>query len=246
MRPPMLLILTAVMTEARAVAKALGVPCPKPLRPTHATRYDISIELHVIGIRGFGLAHLRVKSPPNVILIAGLGGALDPQLKVADAVIEGLPSGWKCPANCRVGAIHSADQLVSTPSEKAALFARTSALAVEMENARVRDWIARQEWDAGQGVAVIGIRAISDRADQMLDPVMMGLVDTWGRARTWLLCRALVRRPSLIPQLIRLGTDSSQAAARLGGAVRALASEFARQTKQSANATESSATRLPD
>ena len=212
------------------------MPCPKPIKPTRERRYGISIELHLIGIKGLGLDQLRLQSAPDVILMAGLAGALDPALRVADVLIEGLPFGWTRPAGSRDGTIHTATQLISTPAEKAGLFAQTNASAVEMENARVGAWAARQGWNEEREVRVIAIRAISDRADQILDPAVMRLVDSWGRLRIGSLLRTLARRPWLVPALLRLGSDSAKAAAELGLAVQSLAREFARQSSRSLSA----------
>src|SRR5207302_1564302 len=120
------------------------------------------------------------------------------------------------PAGVRRGPIHTDNQVVATPRQKADLRSQTQALAVDMENSTVREW-ARQ-----RGAEFGAIRAISDRADQTLDPAVLRLIDAWGRPRPVAIARTVLRRPSLIPHLTRLGADSKLAATRLGGAIRQL------------------------
>jgi adenosylhomocysteine nucleosidase len=213
MERPRVLILTAVMIEANAVAAALGADCPAPGRPTVATRDGLSIELHVIGIAGKGLAEVRPQESPTVVIMAGLAGGLDPSLKIGDVVIDGGAGDLIAMPDCRRGRIHTTRRVVSAPQDKADLFRTTGASAVDMENDIVR------EWARGRGAEFIAIRAISDRADQSLDATLLRIVDEWGRPRVPALVRALLSRPSLLTQLLRLGSDSKKAARWLGTAV---------------------------
>ena len=151
-----------------------------------------------------------------MVIMTGLAGALDPALQIGDVVVDcdlELPDFGRL---LRRGRIHGADRIVATPHEKAELHRQTGALAVEMEGAIVRKWAKEL------GASFIGIRSISDRADQTLDPAVLALVDEWGRPRWGRIPGTLLRRPWLLPQLIRLGRDSQRAARRLGAAVRAL------------------------
>ena len=224
---PRLLILTAVMIEARAVARALGIDCPGPGRPAVAIVEGLPVELHVIGIAGKGLGEVRPRESPSVVIMAGLAGGLDPSLKIGDVVIDGGGEGSISSAACRPGRIHTSRGIVSSPQEKADLFLTTGALAVDMENDIVREWARRR--DAG----FIAIRAISDRADHSLDGTMLHMVDEWGRVRVPLLVRGLVTRRRLLPQLLRLGADSKKAAMQLGTAVQELI--FAVSSRKSGN-----------
>ncbi|HEX4797531.1 MAG TPA: hypothetical protein VH370_27300, partial [Humisphaera sp.] len=109
--------------------------------------------------------------------------------------------------------IHSTNQIVATPQAKAELYSRTNALAVEMEAYVVRPWAAKS------GANFVSIRAISDAASESLDPSLLRIVDDLGRARFLMLALELLRRPSLIPRLVRLANNSQKAARELGNAV---------------------------
>jgi adenosylhomocysteine nucleosidase len=183
---------------------------------------SIAIELHLIGIRARHLPESGISGGCAVVIMAGVAGALDPALQVGDVVIDDLPPGWNAPAGARRGAIVTQDGILATPSDKADLFGRTGALAVDMETACVR------QWARGRGVPFVAVRSISDRADQTLDPAVLRLVDSFGNPRPAALAKALLARPSLVPHLWRLGADSKRAAARLGAIVKELVAEAER------------------
>lgn len=157
--------------------------------------------------------------------MAGLAGGLDPSLRTGQIVIDersswvgadGGGADFKFGADFRCGRIHTARRMICSPAEKAALFRQTGALAVEMENEIVRE--ASDRW----GVPFTGIRAICDAACDMLDPAVLSFVDPFGRPRPAALARGLVRRPGLIPQLVRLAADTRTATDWLGKGVRRL------------------------
>lgn len=204
--------MTAVLIEAKAIANALGMKCPKPGELVSADRDGVAVTLGLTGVS----AKRMPEAAADCVLMAGLAGALDPDLNVGDRVVDDWPEGWPPPAGARRGTIHTASHVAATPTHKADLFAQTSALAVDMENLAVREWARRQ------GAAFGAIRAISDRADQHLDPAVLTLVDPWGRAKPLAIVQTLLRRPGLIPHLLRLGRDSKAAARRLGECVASL------------------------
>ena len=210
MRPRSLLILTAVTLEANAIAAALEMARPAPRTPAHGSRDGLAITLALTGVCA---KHLPTDRFDDVIM-AGLAGALDPALHVGDVLVGEWPGDLKLPAGALRGTIHTQSAIATTPAEKATLFAQTQASAVDMEGAVVRDW-ARD-----MGASFGAIRAISDRADQTLDPAVLRFIDPWGRIRPWALTRTLLLRPALVPHLIRLGSDSKAAARKLGEAVR--------------------------
>ena len=87
------------------------------------------------------------------------------------------------------------------------------ALAVDMEGEAVRALAA--SW----GVPFLHVRAISDTASESLDPAILGFVDEVGGVRAGALMMGLLRRPGLIPHLVRLGKNSGLAGRHLGEVV---------------------------
>ena len=221
------IILTAVLIEAKAVARALGLRRPSPNHPTISKDSAPLIDLHLIGI-GAPRVPSDLGSPEDTLVImAGLAGGLDPSLRVGDVVIDDCPPGLMPEVSHRTGRLHSSEAVITTPAQKAALFAQTRALAVDMETATVRTAAGRQ------GIPFLAIRAISDAADEVLDPAVLKLVDAFGRPRPLAIAAALTRRPGLAASLKRLGASSRQAAGNLGVAVAGIVRSCADPTTRS-------------
>jgi adenosylhomocysteine nucleosidase len=201
-----LIILTAVRTEALAVARALGMLCPKAGIPTRNDR-PRPLELHVIGI---GARHLPSGlDHAGGILLAGLAGGLDPALHVGDVIVDGLAAPIP-PA--LTGRIVCSRSLVSTPAQKTELFRQTGAAAVDMESDAVRR--------AAGNVPIVHLRAISDAAEDSINPAILKLVDEMGRPRAGALAMALLKRPELAAGLVKLGRNARIATRALGEAVK--------------------------
>jgi hypothetical protein len=151
---------------------------------------------------GLGAVRLPAEVPggTNLIVIAGLGGGLDPALRVGDVV-----SG---------DGIYSSAEPVLTPAQKAELFRATRARVVDMETEAVRAWAAPA------GVPVVAVRAVSDTADQAIDPALLRLVDELGRPRHLAIATYLLHHPTGIRRLLRLAAASRLACERLGEGVR--------------------------
>jgi uridine phosphorylase len=212
MRPENILILTAVKMEATAMKRALaGRRC----------------RFHTVGV---GAKHLPDLQGVQVILLCGVAGALDPGLRVGDVVLDAQTqvlryakeldlssTHWALgstsePAFIRRGLIHTADQIIATPRQKSELFRSTSALAVDMEQAIVHKFAEPFH------VPVMGLRAISDTADQTLDPEVIHLIDEMGNPKPLRIASLLIRRPQLIPYLKQLGDSTKLALQQLGKA----------------------------
>ena len=194
-------IFTALQYEAQALRKALGD----------------DVQLRVVGPRATRLPGAAELAGCGGIMMTGLGGALDPSLGTGDVVVDGEV---KSAGPWRRGAIHTTDGIVATPAEKAALFRQTHALVVDMENAAARGLAA------SIGVPFLGVRAVSDRADEPLDPAVLRLVDSSGRLHPARLAIEICRRPTFLATLIRLGPRSDLAMKNLAAALREiLASE---------------------
>jgi adenosylhomocysteine nucleosidase len=201
LEPRKVIIFTALQIETAGVRRAL------------ADKNDRFTDIHTIGILARHIPTNLEKGNAVALIMAGLGGALDPALVVGDVVID---DPEKCVPACveyRRGSILTVDRIVATPVEKAELFRKTNALVVEMEGAKVR------QLAAGLGIPYIGVRAISDTAGEVLEPDVVGFVDDFGRVRPMKLAAGLLRRPQLVPYLDRLGKNSRVAVERLGQAV---------------------------
>jgi adenosylhomocysteine nucleosidase len=201
------IVLTALEFEARALRGTLaGVE---------------GVEVCRVGLRAGGLpADL---SAARCVVMAGLAGALDPSLRVGDLVLDS-PVDVACDGVARRGLIHTTQCLVTTAAEKAELFRKTGALAVDMEQAIVRGALG------GGGVPVIGLRAISDPADVAVDPAILRFVDERGSTRTLAVAVAILKRPALIGPLKKLGAASKIASKALAEGVRWLIEEGLRST----------------
>ena len=209
MRPRTLLILTAVMMEAKAVAATLRMASPDPKTVTRKVLGDLNITLAVISVSA---RHFPGETA-DIVIMTGFAGALSPALNVGDLVIDDWFEEIEVPAGARRGKIYSSHHIAATPSEKAALYEQTQSLAVDMEN------IVARKWATARGERFGTVRSISDRADQSLDPAVLKLVDEWGRPKAVAIGSDALLRPCLIPQLLRLGVNSKKAATRLGEAV---------------------------
>jgi hypothetical protein len=192
------LILTAVQMETRAVQQTLR---------------HRRTAVHTAGIRAGHLPDPIQLANVSLIIMCGVAGALDPSLHIGDCILDDRDHRIPDSPFYRRGRIHTASEIIASPHSKGQLFAETGALAVEMEQAIVRKWAAPFE------IPVIGLRAISDTADQMLDPAVVNLVDDLGRPRGMKIATTLIRRPGLIPYLNRLNANSKLALKNLGAAL---------------------------
>lgn len=164
-----------------------------PFRRAIGSRRDV-----VVGVSGIGrsaanrAAKRLLERRPSFVIAAGFCGALTSSLKVGDVV--------KSPH------ILTVDHLVSDPAEKCRLSA--SHDAVDMESSAVEAVCAEA------GVPFLAVRAVSDTADTALSPELVRLL-SGGNVSVWKACAALVRRPSLLGEFLRLGRDTSFAAHKL-------------------------------
>jgi Phosphorylase superfamily len=194
-----ILILTALDAERRAIVGRLNL-APRDDRTDAGYAQDgTPILAMTCGLRAKLLGPDVIPSASRVIL-AGLAGGVDPSLKTGDVVID--------------GPIHTAAELVCTPADKAALFARTGAACVDMETHLVR------EQARAAGIPFTAVRVIMDSAHEALSPEVLRLIDDQGRPSVLALIGMLLRRPGLLGGLIRMRRTSAAALAVLGEAVR--------------------------
>lgn len=155
---------------------------------------------------------------PNLVVSAGFAGALQPGLAAGDVVwateVVAPDGGSWCttwPAGAPAlpgGRLLSLPRLVGDPTEKQRLGWLFTALAVDMESAE----LARQ--CAARGLSFGAVRAVSDAADEALDPRLAAVV-AGGKARPWRLASFFIRRPALMGQLLRLARATRLAADHL-------------------------------
>ena len=185
------LICVAIEMEAKALARALGLTFNSDrMSASGQLQPDLAVELKIVGIRASHLPRQLDATHLTLVISAGLAGALDPALRVGDVVVD---------------QIHSSDLVITTPAQKAAIFAQTGARAVDMETGKIRQ-LARSA-----NIPFTAIRAISDRADESINPLVLSLVDPLGRPRAAVVSSTLLRRPWLIPHLIHLRANSQRA-----------------------------------
>jgi adenosylhomocysteine nucleosidase len=222
-----ILILTAVELEARVLARQLELPAlPSLAFPAFGRG---TLRLGPVGLRAALLSArwpgLRLGLDQPLVISAGVCGALTPELRPGDLVLpesvigpsaERLnvtPTAYAraaalAPA-ARHGTLATSREVVATPSEKAALHARTGAVAVDMESSAILTFAA------GAGCPTLVVRGVSDAAEDTVPPELIGLVTEAGKLRT---ARALalgVTRPHVLPRALALRHATRQALATI-------------------------------
>ena len=209
------LICTAVELEAQALARALELPPVSSLAVPAFGAGDVRVA--VIGLRA-GLLPTRwpalLTGLANPLVIsAGVCGGLDPALASGDLV---LPESVLGPAgelanvtpghhraaaavapSALTGRLITTREVIATPEAKATLFARTGAVAADMESSMI---LAAA---ASAGLPSLVVRAVSDAAHDVLPPELIRLVTPEGRLRV-AGAVALFARPAVLPRAIEL------------------------------------------
>jgi adenosylhomocysteine nucleosidase len=169
-------------------------------------QHDTIVDFTGIGrdaTRGTVLRLLERVKPARVIA-AGFCGALVPGLKVGDIV--------ESPH------IYTSDRLISDPAEKARLATETGARAVDMESSAIAEVCAER------GLPFTAIRAVSDTCDTALSPELVRLL-SGGNVSIARACFALLKKPKLLREFLRLRRDTNLAAERLAQALIPLISD---------------------
>jgi len=148
---------------------------------------------------------------PQVLISAGLAGALLHSLKVGSVitpnVVVDAATGKEYRSEVGGGVLVTADEIANTTS-KATLVEKFHALAVDMEAAAVAE-VAQQN-----AIAFRCVKAISDEADFVMPPLIQFVDETGsfqnGRFMAW-----AALRPRQWPKVISLARNSSRASLAL-------------------------------
>ncbi len=179
------------------------LPAIEPLR--NARRPDDDVPHHAAARRSEGHA----RTPPlwsseGDVPETAPASARAPS--VTSAVRPGPAEGGNdAGRGVRVGAILGLDRMLSSPQEKADAFTRRGALAIDMESHHV----ARAAGE--RTLPFIAIRAISDRADEVLPAIMATFVDAEGQPKMSAVLTALILRRVRFRALLRTGGASRRA-----------------------------------
>ena len=210
-------ILAGLQSEARCLS-GLAVPHSIALSGARLDGARRAAERLVAGgathLLSFGLAGgLDPALPPGTLL-------LPTRLLTPGGTIE-VDAAWHAHAAALLGQLKpvtaptvGSDLAIADASEKARLFARTGAAAVDMES----HVLAR----GGAGLPLLILRAVADSADDALPPAALVAVKPDGSTDLAAVLGAVMRRPGQIPALIRLGKAAAQAEASLRAAIKVL------------------------
>ncbi len=112
------------------------------------------------------------------------------------------------------GTLAESKGVLASCAEKAVLFHRTGAVAVDMESASVA-LVAQKA-----GIPLMVIRAIADTAETAIPRSVLDSIDECGRVRLSRIFPCLVKRPGELLALVRLGRNFQVARATLSEVVR--------------------------
>jgi adenosylhomocysteine nucleosidase len=152
---------------------------------------------------------------PSAVISSGFAGGLDPALQVGDVIADVAVSSRELlrelPTEIRRGRICTASAAVDSPENKARLYQKVGAQAVDMETEAVAAECARA------GIPLLVVRAISDAAE---DPIPLPLEVAWDvaaqRPRPVRLCGYLAQHPARIGAFVRFLRQTNLAAKNLG------------------------------
>ena len=154
------------------------------------------------------------------VISIGLGGGLSPLLKVgevviADQILSG-PEHWRCDERWRValaaklpqahqGPIAASDVILEDAEAKAALYAKTGALAVDMESAVAARFAVLRH------LPFAALRVISDDARHVLPHAALVAMKPDGGIALGRVLGSLLRHPLQVPALISTARTSNKA-----------------------------------
>jgi adenosylhomocysteine nucleosidase len=169
-------------------------------------------------------ARRLVASGATGLISFGLAGGLDPALRagvllvptavwIDDRSVPTDPLLSQRLGGCSAGLLLGAGDVVATASAKAALFAATGAVAVDLESGAV----ARVAAEHHLPFAVL--RAICDPAERDLPPAALIALDRRGAIGLMRVLGSLLAHPAQIPALLTLAADAVAARRALRTAI---------------------------
>ncbi|NVN90165.1 MAG: phosphorylase [Desulfuromonadales bacterium] len=235
-----IVIITAMPEESRAIMRRARLRETSLL--SGRKRYRIQISGHEIVLVEAGMGMLNAgwaasalaTESPDLMISAGFGGAVLPGLVVGDVVmaerilhlsgaeLEEVAVGFygrnaaADSLSFRRGVCISCDQILNKGDLALRLPAGVVNPVVEMESAAV----ARIA--ASHSIPFLALRAISDPWDEELDFSIDEFCDEDMRIRPAKVLATILRRPAIIPQVIRLARNSHVAASGLARAMERL------------------------
>jgi len=186
-------------------------------------------EIHVL-LTGMGkaaceksLAWNMHAGKPDIVISSGLVGALKEDLKPGDVIVPERTRTLRNDASANsdsmlreravqqgalaIETLITVDRIVQTAEEKARL--AFFGQAVDMESAIIMSHFAVS------GVPALAVRAVSDAAKEDLPIDFDRCLTPLGAIKLMSLVNAIVKRPGKLPNLIRFGKQSAEAAQKL-------------------------------
>lgn len=170
------------------------------------------------------------------ILSVGVSGGLDPALAPGDLVggtdvVSGTSAvqrsnGGLSDVDAILGSafaqrmLYGAEVIVRTAADKASIFARTRAAAVDMES------LGAARAASSGSVPFLALRAIADPAERALPNAALGAVASDGSTRVLSTLMKCAKSPGDFPALLQLGADSEKALKALRGSLGSVLRRF--------------------
>ena len=212
-------ILTGLATEAHIIRDATSDSTSPPLIASAGAD----------AARARREAERLVANGAEALLSFGLAGGLDPPLAPGTIILASavrLPGGGSATADAAwlaslhrqavssgislvEGPVVGSATIVATAEQKAALAARTGALAVDMESH------ALAEAASAAGLPFAVVRAVADPAAQSLPRAVQGAVGADGAIRPLPVVARLLWSPWQLPEVVRLHLNARAALAAL-------------------------------
>lgn len=188
-----------------------------------------------IATRTLAVAKACLEDGADALLSFGIAGALAPHLApgtlllphaviAEDGARYRVDEAWRARvasvlaaagARAEEGDILGASEPAASPLRKAALFAETGAVAVDLES----HLVARVAAAAKRPFLVL--RAVADPASRALPPAAVNGLDEQGVPALGPVLASVLRQPKQIPALLRLAGDTRQALFALSWALKA-------------------------